>query len=59
MANDIFNDFRNKQSEEKDALHKTPYEYTKYAKAKKWRELNEALDEAERRRIEGGWDTWQ
>ena len=25
----------------------------------KWRKLNYALDEAEQRRIEGGWDTWQ
>ena len=24
-----------------------------------WKRLNDALDEAEQRRIEGGWDTWQ
>lgn len=26
---------------------------------RKWKKLNYALDEAEQRRVEGGWDTWQ
>lgn len=29
------------------------------ANIKAWRKINAALDEAEERRIKGGWDTWQ
>ena len=55
---DAWNDWRVRQeglaqARRYDAVIKRQDNY------RKWKKLSYALDEAEKRRIEGGWDTWQ
>lgn len=54
----IWNEFREHQAILSQAKRNDNYRKRSTDLAR-WRKLNYALDEAEKRRIEGGWDSWQ
>ena len=54
----LWKEFRERQAILAQA-RRNDYHRNRSSQIERWRKLNYALDEAEKRRIEGGWDSWQ
>lgn len=54
----VWNEYRANQDTLAQAI-RNDHTRKRSSNVEKWRKLSYALDEAEKRRIEGGWDTWQ